>query len=159
MVRFPYAWTVHEVPAPKLAASPALRSRQGPVPVCPAAPTSRSCTMESPSLARSSLPRCALQEALLPPAFPVSLPRYTTRHLSQRCGRSNFETKPIKDPASICGLVHCTVSSLPRRPALSFPLSALARRETDETFFSHTPAHPRSPLKTKENRPNNPRPP
>jgi hypothetical protein len=52
--------------------------------------------------------------------------------------RSNSETKPIKDPASVCGLVHCTVSSLSRRSALSFPFSALARRETDETFISHT---------------------
>jgi len=44
MDRFPCAWTAHDAPAPKLATTPALPSRQGALPLRPASPTSNPST-------------------------------------------------------------------------------------------------------------------
>jgi hypothetical protein len=137
MVRLPCAWTVHDTHASKLAAPPALPSRQGTALVCPAPPTSTLCATGRPSFSCSCLPRCATSASPPPTASGATHPNHSKPHLRRHDFRSYSETKPIKDPASVCGLVHCTVSSLSRRSALSFPFSALARRETDETFISH----------------------
>src|ERR1019366_10809259 len=138
MVRLPCAWTVHDTHASKLPAPPALPSRQGTAPLRPATHTSHLCTTDRPSFLCSCLPRCASRGSSPPTAPAATHSNHSKPHLRRHDFRSSSETKPIKDPASVCGLVHCTVSSLSRRPALSFPFSALARRETDETSFSHT---------------------
>ena len=136
MVRFLSAGTVHDGAPPKLATTTALPSGQGTLPLCPTSPTSRSAPHRS-----AQFPQPLTASAPRQRSPPVAATRLHTKSLlpprrPHRCSRGDSATKPIKEPTLSCGLAHCTVSSLSRRSPQP-PFSALARRETNETFFSH----------------------
>lgn len=137
MVRFLSAGTVHDGAPPKLATTTALPSGQGTLPLCPTSPTSRSAPHRS-----AQFPQPLTASAPRQRSPPVAATRLHTKSLlpprrPHRCSRGDSATKPIKEPTLSCGLAHCTVSSLSRRSPQP-PFSALARRETNETFFIHT---------------------
>jgi hypothetical protein len=99
MDRCPCAWTVHDAPAPKLAATPALPSRQGPLLLCPHSPASTSDTPACPQFPQPITASPHYRRPTPAKAIPATRQNLAPQPRPHRHSRSNSGTKPIKDLA------------------------------------------------------------
>ena len=129
MVRLPCAWTVHDTPRRNSRSLQRCRPGRAPHPSVQRDPQATSTRPARSTFPCSCRRRCASRTSS-PPTEPAATHSNPSKpHLRRHDFRSHSETKPIKDPASVCGLAHCTVSSLSRRSACSlcFLLSRAAK--------------------------------
>jgi hypothetical protein len=105
--------------------------------VCAAPPGSRGWRDCHAPLPRCLAPSTQLQRFRLPAAVEDCSDNLTASPSRRHNSSSRSETKPIKESASRCGLVHLTVYSV---FAAQGPFSGppgFRRRETEQTFLSH----------------------
>jgi hypothetical protein len=112
MVRFLCVWTVHDTPRRNSRSLQRCRPGRAPHPPVQRGPQATSARPDRSTFPCSCLRRCPSRRSSPPTAPAATHSNPTKPHLRRHDFRSNSETKPIKDPASVCGLVHCTVSSV-----------------------------------------------
>jgi hypothetical protein len=135
--RLPGSWTAHEDPWPEFATSSPLPLRQGLPLVFLTTTKKRSDCFRRHQLPRKLIDSPERSYSTYSADGPLPHGRLATGTPHAPPLPPRHRTKPIKAPASSCGLVHCTVCSLsPRSTFASSP--AFLRRETEQTFFSHT---------------------
>lgn len=138
MVRFPCAWTVHDATPPKLATTQLCYPRRARYQSVPSCPTGTSDTHAYPPhrLPIGASPRYQ------GPASAKTIPeiRQNLRHSFVRLSPEDPIPKqnPLKTwPHSGFSSLHGFLTFAANR--LYLACSAIARRETEETFFSHKP--------------------